>query len=154
MALTVKRITLWRKEVENRPGVLASVLDPLAQAGADLRLVMGYRFPAEPDRSAIEVYPVAGKRQVAAAEQAGLTPFDLPCLLIEGPNRPGFGARLGSALAEGGINIAFLMAAAVGRNATAAIGFADADTADRAAKIIRGLERPPAGGRRPARRRR
>jgi hypothetical protein len=147
MALTVKRITLWRAEVENRPGVLASVLAPLAQAGADLRLVMGYRFPDQPDRSAIEVYPVTGKRQAAAAEQAGLAPFDLPCLLIEGPNQAGFGARLGGALAEAGINIAFVMAGAVGRNFMATIGFADAETADRAAKIVRGLGRAPAARR-------
>jgi len=72
MPLTVKRITLWRKEVENRPGVLAETLGPIAQAGADLRLVMGYRFPQDPARSAIELYPVAGKRQTTAAQQAGL----------------------------------------------------------------------------------
>lgn len=153
MALNVKRITLWRKEVENRPGALASALEPLAQAGADLRLVMGYRFPEQPDRSAIEVYPVAGKRQTAAAEQAGLAPFDLPCLLIEAPNQAGFGARLGRALAEAGINIAFLVAGAVGRNAMAAIGFADEETAERATKIVRGLGRAPVARRRPARRR-
>jgi len=34
MALTVKRITLWRREVENEPGILAGTLEPLANAGA------------------------------------------------------------------------------------------------------------------------
>jgi hypothetical protein len=155
MALNVKRITLWRKEVENRPGALAAALEPLADAGADLCLVMGYRFPDQPERSAIEVYPVTGKRQAAAAEQAGLAPFELPCLLIEGPNQAGFGARLGRALSDAGINIAFLVAGAVGRNAMATIGFADAETAERATKIVRGLGRAaPASRRRPARRRR
>jgi hypothetical protein len=156
MALTVKRITLWRREVENRPGVLASILNPLAESGTDLRLVMGYRFPEQPDRSAIEVYPVTGKRQTAAAAEAGLVPFELPCLLIEGPNQVGFGARIGTALSEADINIAFLVAAAVGKNAVAAIGFADAETAERAMKIIRGLGRttPPARRRAPRPRRR
>src|SRR5207237_7867164 len=72
MAVTVKRITLWRADVENRPGVLAAALEPLAAAGADLRLVMGYRFPNAPEHSAIELYPVSGKKVVAAARQAGL----------------------------------------------------------------------------------
>jgi hypothetical protein len=33
MAVTVKRITLWRSEVENKAGVLAQTLKPLADAG-------------------------------------------------------------------------------------------------------------------------
>ena len=45
MPVTVKRDTLWRKEIENRPGALAAVLAPLAEAGADLQVVMGYRHP-------------------------------------------------------------------------------------------------------------
>ncbi len=94
-ALSVKRITLWRREVENQPGVLATTLEPLAQAGADLRLVMGYRFPETTTRAAIELYPITGKRAVAAAEAAGLRAFELPCLLVEGDNRAGLrpGAR-------------------------------------------------------------
>ena len=152
MPLTVKRITLWRKEVENRPGVLAEILEPLAQAGADLRLVMGYRFPQDPARSAIELYPVAGKRQTTAAQQAGLAPSDIPCLLVEGDNQPGFGARLGAALAAAGVNITFLVAQVIGRKAMTAIGFADDAAATAATKVIKGLGRP-ARTRGPARKR-
>src|SRR6266550_3796840 len=43
MAVTVKKIVLWRKEVENRTGILANALAPLANAGTDIRVVMGYR---------------------------------------------------------------------------------------------------------------
>jgi hypothetical protein len=32
MAVTVKKIVLWRKEVENRAGILANALAPLARA--------------------------------------------------------------------------------------------------------------------------
>src|SRR6266481_6463948 len=89
MAVTVKRITLWRADVDNHPGVLARALEPLAQAGADLRLVMGYRLPHTPERAAIELYPVSGKRATAAAAEAGLAESrDIPCLLVEGDNRP------------------------------------------------------------------
>src|SRR5438876_6928500 len=68
MSVKIKRITLWRAEVENKPGVLARTLEPLAGAGWDLELVMGY--PETGDKAAIEIYPVAGKKAVAAA-QAG-----------------------------------------------------------------------------------
>lgn len=137
MALTVKRITLWRAEVEDRPGALGRTLEPLAAAGTDLRLVMGYRFPQTADRSAIEVYPVAGKKAVAAAAQAGLAQSGIPCLLVEGDNRSGFGAALGRALGEAGINVAFLVAQVVGRKFAAVIGFADEQAAGQATKVIR-----------------
>jgi hypothetical protein len=154
MAVTVKHITLWRADVSNEAGVLARTLEPLAQAGATLRVVMGYRYPQTPERSAIEVYPVSGKRVTAAAAQAGLTASDIPCLLVEGDDRPGLGAALGRALAEGGINIAFLMAVTMGRRFTAVIGFADEGTARAAAPIVKRAASPPARARRPPGRKR
>jgi hypothetical protein len=33
MALSVKKITLWRREMEERPGALAEALAPLAEGG-------------------------------------------------------------------------------------------------------------------------
>ena len=45
MALTVKKIALWRKEVENGAGILAGTLAPLAHAGANIHVVMAYRYP-------------------------------------------------------------------------------------------------------------
>jgi hypothetical protein len=35
MPVSVTNIVLWRKEAENRPGVLAETLAPLAKAGSD-----------------------------------------------------------------------------------------------------------------------
>jgi len=152
MAITVKRITLWRTEVDNRPGVLARTLEPLASAGADLRLVMGYRFPQMAERAAIELYPISGKRVTAAAQQAGLSESkDIPCLLVEGDNRPGLGAAIGRGLADAGINLAFVMAQVLGRRFTAAIGFDDESAATNAARVIKQAARP-AATKRPRRR--
>ena len=89
MSVTIKRITLWRIEVENKPGVLARTLEPLAGAGWDLEVVMGY--PETGDKAAIEIYPVAGKKAVAAAQAAGLAASSIPTLLVEGDNRAGLG---------------------------------------------------------------
>ena len=137
MPLSVKRITLWRREVENQPGALADTLEPLAAAGSDLRLVLGYRFPDATSRAAVEVFPVSGKRPMAAAEAIGLRPFELACLLVEGDNRAGLGAAIGRALADAGVNIAFLVAQVIGRRYNAIIGFTEEASATTAAKTIR-----------------
>jgi len=69
MAVTVKKIVLWRKEVENKPGALASTLASLASAGADLQVVMGYRYPGQESKAAIELYPVTAMKSVAARQR-------------------------------------------------------------------------------------
>jgi ACT domain-containing protein len=43
MAITVKKTFLWKKELDNHPGAMAEALEPLAESGADLQLVMVYR---------------------------------------------------------------------------------------------------------------
>jgi hypothetical protein len=72
MAVTVKPIKLWRKEIENKPGALAQTLEPLAAKGADLQVVMGYRYPGHEETAAVEVYPIANKKLSTAAAAAGL----------------------------------------------------------------------------------
>jgi len=136
MAISVKKIVLWRSEVEHRPGVLAGVLDPLARAGASLKCVMGYRFPGG-QKAAIELYPVAGKKTVAAAHAAGLAVSSIPTLLIEGDDRPGLGHAFARALAEAGINIAFLVAHVTGRKYSAVIGMESEADAKKAVPLIR-----------------
>src|SRR5262249_19015570 len=88
-------------------------------------------------RAAVEVYPVAGKKVTAAADAAGLGAFELAVLLVEGDNRPGLGAAIGRALADAGVNIAFLGAHALGRRFTAVLGFQDAAAAAAPAKVIK-----------------
>ena len=59
MPVMVKKAVLWRKEIDNRPGMLANTLEPLSEAGADLQVVMGYRYPGGKDSAAIELHPVS-----------------------------------------------------------------------------------------------
>jgi hypothetical protein len=154
MPLSVKRITLWRADVENQPGVLAGVLEPLAAAGADLRVVMGYRFPTTPERSAVELYPVGGRRVTEAARQRGLAASDIPCLLVEGDNRPGWGAEMARAVADAGINIAFVMAQVIGRRFAAVLGLENDAAAAEAMKIIKKTGAAPRAARKTGARRR
>ena len=137
MAITVKRIALWRKEVANRPGILAEVLEPLKDAGADLRVAMGYRFPGNESRAALEMYPITGRRQTAAAKAAGLEATSIPTVLVEGDDRPGLGYAFARALADAGIDMGFLVAQVVGRKYSAVFGFASEDDLKKATAVLK-----------------
>ena len=129
MAVTVKSIKLWRKEVANRPGELADTLAPLVAAGSDFQVLMGYRFPGNESKAAIELYPVSGRKATDAAGAAGLQAADIPCLLVEGDNKPGIAQTIAKSIADAGINMSFVVAQSVGKRYSAVFGFdSDADT--------------------------
>ena len=137
MAVTVKKIVLWRKEVENRAGILANALAPIANAGSDIHVVTAYCYPGDKSRAAIELYPITGKKSVAAAKEAGFSASDIPALLVEGDNRPGLGYATAQAIADAGVSMDFLVAQVIGRKYSAVFGFeSDADAA-KCAAIIR-----------------
>ena len=137
MAVSVKKVVLWRRELDNRPGALAGILEPLAQAGADLQIAMGYRFPGHEDRAAVELAPVTGKKGTAVAQQAGLEPSAIPALIVTGDDRPGLGYALSQGMADARINMAFLVAQVMGRKYSAILGFESAADADRAVAVIK-----------------
>ena len=136
MAVTIKKIVLWRKEVENRPGALASTLASLASAGADLEVVMAYRYPGEESKAAIVLYPVTAMKSVAAAKESGLAASSMHAYLVEGDNRPGLGHAISQAIADAGINMDFVVAQVIGRKYSAIFGFeSEADATKGAAEI-------------------
>jgi hypothetical protein len=146
MSLTVKRITLWRGKIPHRPGALAEVLEPLAEGRANLDVLMGYREPGGLD-AVVELWPVSGRKTSEAMEGVGLSPSALPTLLVNGSNRPGLGHTIARALAESGINVAFLVAQVVGRQYSAVFGFENDADATRAVKLIRRAAAPRKGAR-------
>ena len=136
MAITVKKIALWRKEIDNVPGSLADTLLPLSEGGAQLQIVMGYRYPGHESKAMVEMYPVAGRKLMKAAAGAGLSASGIPTLLVEGDDKAGLGKTLARAIADAGININFLVAQVIGRKFTAVLGFeSDADAAKASAVI-------------------
>ncbi len=137
MPVTVKRITLWRKELENKAGTLAGTLEPLAKAGMDLQIVMGYRHPGEPMKAAVELYPVGSKKATQAAQGAGLAASGIPALLVEGDNRAGLGHRIAKAIADAGVNLDFLVAQVTGKRYSAVIGFENDADAVKATALIK-----------------
>jgi len=158
MALSVKKIMLWRGEVDDKPGALARALAPLAAAGSNLRLVMGYRLGGSAGRAAVEMFPVTSKKAEAAASSAGLATVSTPALLVEGDDRPGLGHAITQAIADAGIDMGYVVAQVAGKRYSAVLGFsADAD-ADKAVGLIKqasAAKRPAAkktAAKKPARR--
>src|SRR6266851_2018367 len=107
MAVSVRKITLWRVEVDNAPGALAGKLEPLAELGADLQVVIGYNMG--PQRA----------------------------VLVEGDNKPGLGYQIAKSIGEAGINLSFVMAQMIGRRYSAVFGFESAADASKATGLIK-----------------
>jgi len=137
MAVSIKKITLWRTEVENKAGALSSVLAPLAEAGADLQVVIGYGYYAGKHKAAIEVGPVSGKKSAAAASKAGLAASAIPTLIVQGDNKPGLGHAIAQAIGQAGINVAFLVAQVIDGRFSAVLGFPDAAASKQATTLIK-----------------
>jgi hypothetical protein len=138
MAITVKKIELWSVVVDNKPGALANLLEPLAEAGADLQVVMGTSMPGGDGQASIGVYPVKGRKVIAAARAAGLAPAaSMPSLLVQGDNRAGLGGRMSEAIAGAGIDIGVAVALVAGEHFSALFGFANAADADKAAALLK-----------------
>lgn len=137
MATTIKKITLWRAELPDRAGALADVLQPCAAARTDLQAVMGYQLPGDKTRAVIEVWPVSGRKAVAAAQSAGLAQSAIPALRVEGQNSAGLGHMLARAIGDAGISMTFLVAQVVGRRYSVVLGFPNEEACARAAKVAR-----------------
>ena len=137
MPVRIRPITLWRAEVDNQPGVLAQTLEPLAAAGADLQVVMGYRLPGDRARAAIEIFPVTGARALLAAQAAALSEAAISAVHVEGDNHPGLGYAIAKALADAGINMDFFLAQVSGHRYTTVIGFDSREDVDRAIPLIK-----------------
>ena len=137
MPVTVKNIVLWRREIENKPAALAGALEPLANARADLQVVMGYRYPGNAAMAALELYPVTGRKSADAAKAAGLAAAAIPTLLVQGDNKPSLGYAMARAIADAGINMDFLVAQVIGRRFSAVIGFENEADSRKAAALIK-----------------
>jgi hypothetical protein len=137
MPVTVKNVSLWRTEVENQVGMLAHTLEPLTKAGANLRVLMGYRYPGDATKAAIELYPIAGKKVIAAAAGVGLVASSIPTLLVEGDDKPGLGLAIAEAISGAGVNMGFFVAQSIGRRFSAVLGFETESDAKTATPIIK-----------------
>lgn len=140
MAMTVKRVDVWAASIKDRPGALAQKLAALAEAGANLSFVIARRTEKKPGIGVVFVTPVTGAKQLAAARKAKFRKTkSLHGLKIEAPDKPGLGAKITQALADEGINLRGLSAAAIGRRCIAYIALDKSGDLARAVRTLKKL---------------
>jgi hypothetical protein len=138
VAYTIKKVDVWAGEIPDQPGGLADKLTGLGNAGANLEFLVSRRAPEKPGTGVVFLTPIKGAKLTKAAQELGLGTTDsLHSVRVEGPDRPGLGTKMTRALADAGINLRGISAAAIGRRAITYFAFdsaADADTAIRTLK--------------------
>ena len=86
------------------------------------------------------VTPIKGAKVVKAAKAGGFSKTDsLHSLRVEGGDKPGMGAKLTKALADAGINLLGLSAAALGKTYVAHLALDTAQDAAKAAGVLKKL---------------
>ncbi len=136
MSFTVRKVDVWAGDIMNRPGMLARVLEALANAGAELEFVIARR--AGETTSRVFVAPLKGKKQTQAARDAGLVPaVGMHALRIDGPDRAGLGACLTRAVADAGINLRGASAAAIGKKSVTYLALESEQNQAEALKVVR-----------------
>ena len=140
MALNVSRADVWAASIDDRPGGLAEKLAALAEAGAQLEFVIARRAPDKPGTGVVFLTPLKGAAQIRAAKKAGFEKTEsLHSLRVEGPDKPGLGAQMTQALAQAGINLRGLSAAAIGPRCVVHLALDSVADASKAARILKHL---------------
>jgi hypothetical protein len=140
VALNVTRADVWAAGIEDRPGGLAGKLAALAEAGAQLEFVIARRASERPGAGVVFLTPLKGAVQIRAAKKAGFEKTEsLHSLRVEGPDQPGLGAKITQALAQAGINLRGLSAAAIGRRCVVHLALDSTADAAKAARLLKRL---------------
>jgi len=135
MALKVQKVDTWAASLEDTPGSLAGKLNALTKGGVNLQFVIARRAPDKPGTGVVFVTPIQGSAGRRAAQEAGFQKTDsLHTVQVQGPDKRGRGAAMMQALADGGLNLRGVSAAAIG---TKFIGYIALDTQADAAKAVR-----------------
>ena len=138
MAYSVKKVDVWAGEIADRPGGLAEKIQSLSNAGANLEFLIARRAADKPGTGVVFVTPIKGAKQKSAAQGTGFASSDsLHSVRVEGPDKAGLGAKMTKAIADAGINLRGLSAAALGRRAVSYLAFDSAAEADSAVSILR-----------------
>ena len=138
MALKVSRVDVWAAGLKDKPGRLAEKLAALAEAGANVQFVVARRAAEKPGTGVVFVTPLKGAKQIKAAKKAGfMRAKSLRSVRVEGPDKRGIGAKLAQALADAGINLRGLSAAAVGKKFVCYLALDKATDATKAARVLK-----------------
>jgi len=138
--MKAKRVDTWAASIKDKPGALAAKLKALAAAGVNLEFVIARRSPEKRGTGVAFVTPIRGPKQTGAAGAAGFRKTkSLHAVRVEGINKRGQGARLSQVLANQGINLRGLSAAAIGNKFICHVAVDSEADAKKAMRILRGL---------------
>jgi len=140
MALKVERVDTWAAALTDKPGNLAAKLGALAKARVNLKFVIARRALEKPGKRVVFVTPIKGAARMRAARAAGFTKTkSLHTVRVEGPDRPGQGAKLTRALAEKGLNLRGVSAASIQKRFVSHIALDNGGDAAKAVRVLKAL---------------
>jgi hypothetical protein len=137
--ITIKKVHLWRKEIDARPTALAAALQPFADAGIRLRVFMRYRHFRDEQRAVVEVCPHESEDQDRCASvmrAAGLKISNILTLLIEGEETLGVDYAIAKIVAEQDLNLVFCVSQTASGKQNTLIGFVSEADAEKAALAL------------------
>jgi len=138
MDLEIARIDVWSSALRDKPGTLAAKLEEMAQAGANLELLLCRR--TRPKAGMVYVAPIKGRKQMEAARAAGFAKDEAMAVLrVEGPNKPGMSALISETLADGGVNIAGVSTTSAGKRFISYLAFDTSSDVARAQRVLQRL---------------
>ena len=138
MALKVTKVPIWAGTIPDQPGGLATVLEQLGAARANLDCVIARRQPDKPGTGVAFLTPIKGRKATDVAKSAGFAQAgNIATLRIEGPSKPGVGGRICRAIGDAGISMRGISAAAMGNKFVAYLGFDSAADATKAAAALK-----------------
>ena len=113
--VNVSKTDVWSAPVNDQPGgLIAAIEDLVLKGNLDLEFLLAQRLSAEEPKGSVFLLPISGERQQAIAQRAGFVRNDrIFCLRVTGNDEPGIAYRLLKALANRGLNLRAVSAAAV-----------------------------------------
>lgn len=116
MAYSISKVEVWAGDIPNQAGTLAKVLEQLHNAGANMEFMIARKV--DDNTSRVFFAPVKGKKVQKAATSAGFSKAaKLFGVRVEGPDKPGIGAKLARGVADAGVNLRGGSAAGLGKTA-------------------------------------
>jgi hypothetical protein len=138
--MKAQRVDTWAAAIKDKPGALAAKFKALAAGGVNLEFVIARRSPEKRGAGVVFVTPIKGSKQSGAAGAAGFKKTkSLHTVRVEGINKRGQGARLTQVLADKGLNLRGLSAAAIGNKFICHIAVDSEADATKAVKILKSL---------------
>jgi hypothetical protein len=135
--MKAQRVDTWAAAIKDKPGALAAKFKALAAAGVNLEFVIARRSPEKRGAGVVFVTPIKGPKHCGAAGAAGFRKTKgLHTVRLEGINKRGQGARLTQALADKGLNLRGLSAAAIGNKFVCHIAVDSEADANQAVRIL------------------